>query len=132
MVPEIKAQWLADLRSGEYKKGKGYLKHRNALGQIEYCCLGVLCEQAAKAGIISAAIESVDGYFYFGSDQFILPYAVMEWAGLEMANPGLWQVQGPAYVGPLTLSMANDHSGRGDEEPERSFSEIADLIEQYL
>ena len=38
--PEFKAQWLAALRSGEYKQG------RCALRSIrdEYCCLGVACD----------------------------------------------------------------------------------------
>jgi hypothetical protein len=36
---EIKAKWVAALRSGEYKQIKGNLKTSSG-----YCCLGVLCE----------------------------------------------------------------------------------------
>lgn len=42
MDKELKAKWVAALRSGKYKQGKGVLRgHSNA-----YCCLGVLCEVA--------------------------------------------------------------------------------------
>lgn len=36
---EIKAKWVAALRSGEFKQGKHYL-HKGET----FCCLGVLCE----------------------------------------------------------------------------------------
>lgn len=39
MNPEIKAKWVAALRSGEYQKGADWL-HNEALGT--HCCLGVL------------------------------------------------------------------------------------------
>ena len=34
-------KWIAALRSGNYKQGKGYLKKGDC-----HCCLGVLCEVA--------------------------------------------------------------------------------------
>lgn len=37
---ETKDNWLTALRSGEFKKGKGYLRDKNDM----YCCLGVFCE----------------------------------------------------------------------------------------
>lgn len=37
MNPELKAKWIAALRSGNYKQGRGRLKHAG-----RYCCLGVL------------------------------------------------------------------------------------------
>jgi hypothetical protein len=39
MNPEVKARWVAALRSGEYKQGKGALRLNN-----KFCCLGVLCD----------------------------------------------------------------------------------------
>ncbi len=39
MTPELKAKWLADLKSGKYPKTKGHLKDETG-----YCCLGVLLE----------------------------------------------------------------------------------------
>lgn len=41
MTPELKASWLADLKSGKYPKTQNYLKTAHG-----YCCLGVLCETA--------------------------------------------------------------------------------------
>ena len=43
MDPELKAKWIAALRSGEYKQGKNRL-HSNE--DNSFCCLGVLCEVA--------------------------------------------------------------------------------------
>jgi hypothetical protein len=40
MKKAIKENWLAALRSGEYKKGKSYLRKKDNT----YCCLGVLCD----------------------------------------------------------------------------------------
>jgi hypothetical protein len=42
MDAELKAKWIAALRSGEYEQGKGNLRARNGT----YCCLGVLCKVA--------------------------------------------------------------------------------------
>src|SRR5690349_3698040 len=43
MNAEVKAQWLAALRSGEYVQGQNYL---NCDG--EFCCLGVLSDLKVK------------------------------------------------------------------------------------
>lgn len=40
--------WLAALRSGQYKQGRHLLNTMTATGAIEYCCLGVLCDVANK------------------------------------------------------------------------------------
>jgi len=46
MRPEIKAAWIAALRSGKYKKTVGDLRNPNG-----FCCLGVLCDLHAKANL---------------------------------------------------------------------------------
>lgn len=43
MNPEIKTEWLAALRSGEYKQGRFSLK-QVLKKQVAHCCFGVLCE----------------------------------------------------------------------------------------
>ncbi len=40
MDPELKAQWVKALRSGEYRQGRELLK--SSAGA--FCCLGVLCD----------------------------------------------------------------------------------------
>ena len=42
--PELKAKWIAALRSGEYSQGRGKLKRNNTELQPSFCCLGVLCD----------------------------------------------------------------------------------------
>lgn len=41
---ELKDQWIAALKSGDYIQGKNYLKHPDSEGVIRHCCLGVLAE----------------------------------------------------------------------------------------
>lgn len=47
MNPEVKAEWLAALRSGAYKQAQARLFDPETGG---YCCLGVLCDIAEKRG----------------------------------------------------------------------------------
>lgn len=39
MDADVKAKWLAALRSGDYKQARGYLRT-----EAGYCCFGVLCD----------------------------------------------------------------------------------------
>jgi hypothetical protein len=61
MNPEIKASWVEALRSEEYKQGANAL-HRNGT----FCCLGVLCDLAEKAGVVTSEIED-DPIVYYRS-----------------------------------------------------------------
>lgn len=40
MDPTLKAQWLKNLRSGEYNQGPDVLRRNDE----RFCCLGVLCD----------------------------------------------------------------------------------------
>lgn len=107
MDPELKAKWVAALRSGEYKQGTGVL--HNGEG---YCCIGVFCEVSAD--------PSWDGEYITGEteegtitrmDNF-LPYDVTQKYKLDKEILGvLWRM--------------NDCRGA-------SFAEIADYIESNL
>src|SRR5690348_17476896 len=103
MDPQIKAEWVAALRSGEYRQGSGTLRS----DQDEFCCLGVLCDLAVKAGVPGITVEerhsqvsnTLLGYAYGGPEipdvkgsttsYAYLPAAVMAWAGLDSENPHL-------------------------------------------
>jgi len=103
MKADIKTKWLAALRSGDYKQGKGMLKYENIAGEMEYCCLGVLCELAIADGVhIDTREEYIesdghDGNFpcfggaYSDPDKKeadeVLPPEVAEWAGIEKNIP---------------------------------------------
>ena len=43
MKRDIRDQWIAALRSGEYKQGNGVLHQVSKDGAESFCCLGVLC-----------------------------------------------------------------------------------------
>lgn len=132
MDQEKKAQWVAALRSGEYQQGKGLL-HTISNGEHSYCCLGVLCDLAEKAGLELRREDQPERYrdpdvryiiAYDGFDDF-LPVSVQNWAGLDSPNPGTSELVDVHQNGRpirVTLSWLNDDN--------RNFSEIADIIER--
>lgn len=91
MKTEIRTQWATALRSGEYLQGTGYLHEQDT-----YCCLGVLCALAAKAGIVHTETDCDERVAYISnedpmgkgqSSNTILPKAVADWAGLPDTSP---------------------------------------------
>lgn len=111
MNPEIKARWIAALRSGEYKQTKSEL--RSAVDK--FCCLGVLCDLHAQAGL-----GLWDGFRY-REEGTIPPTDVAVWAGLPVVypNPDVW-------IDGKCRSVA-EHNDQG-----ATFAEIADAIEEQL
>lgn len=125
MNPEIKKKWIAALRTGEYKQGKGVLRDRDD----NFCCLGVLCDiYKDDVGGVEwkyrpinplTADFSKDGYqlmdfsgAYIGFSH--LPFVVRKWADIDS--------DGGEYDNKNNLSNDND---RG-----QSFLQIADIIEK--
>jgi len=128
MKPEIKALWLAALRSGEYTQGTEQLRTERGDGP-RYCCLGVLCElhrTLTNAGKWATArnAEEGDPLAYIGprddTSQYNLPVVVQEWAGLVDCDP---------IIDTETLSRYNDGT---KDLPALPFVAIADLIERNL
>jgi hypothetical protein len=122
MDPNIKQQWVAALRSGEYKQGMGAL---NLGGKM--CCLGVLCDLAVKAGAEVSVMTEPDevGYTTYDSRGAGLPYSVQHWAGVGSADPGVVSAvddDGDEYE--YSLADLNDDGV--------SFDQIADLIDWAL
>jgi hypothetical protein len=122
MDPQIRARWVAALRSGEYAQGRAMLRTDGG----ELCCLGVLCELAVTDGVIPPASVH-DGDWYYGDSPTALPVAVRQWARVADSNPR----RGGAPDG-LTLAELNDgavgSTGADDREP-WTFAQIADAIE---
>jgi hypothetical protein len=125
MNPEIKAKWVAALRSGDFTQGTGALNYND-----HYCCLGVLCELGRQEGVVEKEVEGLFGQ-YVGKDServtSVPPHSVMKWAGLDgspevvIPDPeGVYEMGG--YV---TLIHLNDSI-------RLSFSDIADIIEEKL
>lgn len=130
MNPEIKAKWVAALRSGEYKQGTCFLKQESDHPHA-FCCLGVLCDIAAKEGIIDWEFQTWQGRstWYASStktaqdkDSERLPFCVMEWAGLDRLDPDLMLSDWRRSV---RVSELNDRERLG-------FERIAELIEGQL
>jgi hypothetical protein len=125
MNPEIKALWLAALRSGEYEQAKGYLNLDGA-----FCCLGVLCDLAVKQGVEDLTVETKSLYSQaasfvtYNNDSGDLPEVVREWAGLDgVSTKEVETWEGSAVKHPLNLVDLNDDKGY-------TFAEIADVIER--
>lgn len=112
---ELLKEWVAALRSGEYRQGKNMLQNTNGT----YCCLGVACEVARKHGI-----EVQDRYVKVNDHRTI---KVLR--GLDLCTQGpVRQAFGITECGQLSddscLSELNDSGA--------TFSEIADIIEKEL
>lgn len=138
MNADVKQKWVAALRSGEFEQCKGTLR----MGD-RFCCLGVLSELAVRDGVIqpATALNNTDwrasrgdgeSVYVYDNEAGHLPNAVALWAGLiwefeSYDDEGTMETE--ANVDPdvngLTLSFYNDERGK-------TFSEIADLIEEYL
>lgn len=117
MKPEIKAQWIAALRSGEYEQGRGSLRTIYD-SWSEYCCLGVLCDLHAKA-----TGTNWDGEVYL-NEGAVLPATVIKWAKLD------------DEAAPEGYLLIEHNDGLQDEDGSslapKDFNQIADLIEKHL
>lgn len=116
MNPDIKAKWVAALRSGEYKQGYGALHCGSDDPKVDggFCCLGVLCEVAVKEGVIDAGFQAYSwSNFQYGSREGgILPESVCRWADVT-AVPDI-------HDGPAT---------HWNDTVRFNFEQIAEMIE---
>lgn len=141
MDPEVKAAWVAALRSGEYIQGKGALARMD--GDVtRYCCLGVLCEVALKSGLtldtatgearLNGFDQPLSPVKRYDGDFSLTPERVAKWAGLPVANPEVKIVD--PDDGPVSMPVASLNDGESTNRSIRphSFKEIADLIEAQL
>jgi hypothetical protein len=111
---EIKARWVAALRSGEYDQGTGQLR-----GYGRFCCWGVLCDLARSEGIgtwNSDGFDTAGGVFFSWP-----PDSVCKWAGVDVMK-----VMNPVPIADNLLPLSK-HNDTG-----RTFAEIADAIEAQL
>lgn len=127
MNEEIKAKWIAALRSGDYVQGRNGLRKEG-----KYCCLGVLCDIhfAEVGGSWRLPDDPTDGYEEYSSagelwEADVLPSAVALWAGLEN-SPLIHDI----YITNLNDGVSETIAGR--EIHAHSFTEIAELIEKNL
>lgn len=106
--------WVKALRSGEYKQSEGSLKNKDG-----FCCLGVLCDLAAKDGGAGWTKEkNAFGNYGYKNDHDVmygaLPNHMREWLKISIEEQD-------------KLVEMND--GRFNWTESCSFSEIANYIE---
>jgi hypothetical protein len=135
---EIKARWIAALRSGQYKQGQGNLHPTPKC----FCALGVLCDLYAKEHGMEWAPRLIHHSIVDDrkTEVFALTHTlpnneviysvdvprepITEWAGLQ-SNPYLDVVSPSGVMGGYFMSEINDRL-------EFSFDAIADIIEAQL
>lgn len=117
MNADVKAAWVAALRSGEYEQGH-YVLHST---DDRFCCLGVLCQLGVEAGVIRPGVSDGDKYAY-GTDSSTsaLPFEVMAWSGIDSPWGDL----------PLEVERSRRLSTLNDNH--LPFDDIADVIEEQL
>lgn len=136
MNPEAKAEWLRLLRSGEYPQGHGTLC-RLLDGNVEFCCAGVLCEVAKKAGIVRSEEIGTRTRYHDASNlgdhsTVLLPRRVRDWANLDSMyinvpmRPEYSERLSAHYKDAVVVGLVelNDNGF--------TFAEIADIIEREL
>lgn len=103
MKSDIKKQWVAELRSGDYKQGRTQLANTDT---NTFCCLGVLCELSGLP---------------YNPNHELPDFTVRAWAGLDEIALPLVKYQGVMRE----ITYINDCLGL-------TFIQIADLIEAQL
>lgn len=116
MNKKVKRKWLKALRSGEYSQGYSRLVDEDD----NFCCLGVLCDLHARE--TGGSWDEDAGEFYYKGNTGVLPKAVVEWAGLDKADP--WLPVCGIDRDKSSISFVNDIG--------YNFKRIADLIEEHL
>jgi hypothetical protein len=124
---KIIKQWVRNLESGLYKQTKDTLCNVAGEGlntgkkNDSFCCLGVLCDMAVRAGVISKAVTDDDGQMLYDGESGTLPKSVIQWAGLRTED-GEYETGKTDAYGPNTYTLAKLND-RG-----KSFKHIAKVI----
>lgn len=112
-VKEVYELWLEALRSGKYKQVGGALKDRLATGKMGFCCLGVLCDLAAKDGGDKwETSESGGNTIYYKDESGQLPNVMRKFLKITKNQQA-------------KLVDMNDSEGK-------KFNDIADYIEKEI
>jgi hypothetical protein len=121
MNPEVKAKWVAALRSGEYVQSDARVLND---GAGSFCCLGVLCDLYSKeAGIEWEWTQHSEGMRLPIGGCYYPPSDVRTWAAFH-------EDEQTVEIGGKRESVAVHNDGICI--PRRTFVEIADAIEKQL
>ena len=115
MDPEMKARWIAALRSGKFQQGQKALREGDGL-----CCLGVICELLVESGDLTRQLarDGVQHYSYglAGDDYFDRVTSYLHDRDSERFN----------------LPPAIQHALAALNDSGATFEEIANIIEEKL
>ena len=122
MKQEIAEKWVERLRSGKITQCTSFLGKTTGAR----CCLGVLSDLAVEEGIIPKPVISkgCTTVLHYGQTEVsngnnvILSKEVIRWAGMKTFKG--------SYEGPGVDSALSQDNDSG-----KSFSEIADIIEEH-
>lgn len=116
MFLHIKDKYLKALRSGEYKQGVFGLRTIDD----KFCALGVLCDLAAKEGIIQW--EHSGFAYWIKGGTYYLPKSVMKWAGMCSQSGRFPEEFSNEDVSKYSIANMNDDKN--------NFNTIADAVEK--
>lgn len=116
---KVRRRWVKALRSGQYRKTTGNLV-TSQNGKDSFCCLGVLCDLAVRAGVIAPPESNDFGYLMYGGGSYDLPVPVRVWAGLTSSSGTFDEKIRRQY------SLVN----LNDDVKGFTFKKIADVIER--
>jgi hypothetical protein len=134
----IAQQWVAALRSGDYKQGKSVLHNQDT---NTYCCLGVLCDLYVQENnnrnsyCQQRMLSDCSIVTCFGDSTGTLPSDVRHWSwigndnGQFKYNKPIPSSDGTAYFNDedtCLLTSMND----GEYGHDFTFEEIANIIEE--
>jgi hypothetical protein len=129
-----RADWVAALRGGEYKRGIGRLRGKDS----DYCCLGALCELAVKAGVIAPAEQRLTAeltprsQWHYGDQYMYPPVEVLDWAGLSDRDPQVTATMPDEDFEGETVTVRAHLSELNDDYSDYEFPQIADVIDAQL
>jgi hypothetical protein len=114
-LPLVVKKWIAALRSGKYKQGQFRLHTIDDNGTSKFCCLGVACDLAVKAGVINKPKINEYGDFIYNREVAVLPKKIMKWLGIKSNDGSVEELK---------------HSLIGLNDSGWSFKRIASYIEK--
>lgn len=124
MNPEVKARWVAALRSGDYRQANQVLRSGDS-----FCCLGVLCD-------VYAAEHGVKGWSQSRFDRDGDGYpndVVCDWAGFGISgDDDAGALRCSADYDPKVEIVGKRKHVSEHNDDGRTFAEIADAIEEQL
>ena len=118
-VQQIREDWIAALRSGDYKRGEGLLR----TADDEFCCLGVLCDIVNNTEL-SEALNASRDWELIDDDRPRYRYVFGRSNSTAFLTAGVIRLAGlKGGDFHASLSRMNDHGS--------SFESIADELENH-